>query len=65
MNTPNAPLYVSDLDGTLLHPDGTLSAYSRTHLNQLIEDGLLFSVATARSTVSMRVFCAACTYRCP
>ena len=54
MNTPNAPLYVSDLDGTLLRPDGTLSAYSRTHLNQLIEDGLLFSVATARSTVSMR-----------
>ena len=48
MNKPNAPLYVSDLDGTLLSPDGTLSAYSRTHLNQLIEDGLLFSVATAR-----------------
>ena len=38
MNTPTAPLYVSDLDGTLLRPDGTLSAYSRTHLNQLIED---------------------------
>lgn len=54
MNTSTAPLYVSDLDGTLLRPDGTLSPYSRTHLNRLIDDGLLFSVATARSTVSVR-----------
>ncbi len=49
-----SPLYVSDLDGTLLQPDGTLSEYSQTHLNRLIADGLQFSVATARSTASMR-----------
>ena len=54
MNTSTTPIYVSDLDGTLLRPDGTLSAYSQTHLNQLISDGMLFSVATARSTVSIR-----------
>ena len=54
MNTSTTTLYVSDLDGTLLRPDGSLSPYSRTHLNRLISDGMLFSVATARSTVSMR-----------
>ncbi len=54
MNTSTAPLYVSDLDGTLLRSDGTLSPYSKNHLNQLISDGMLFSIATARSTVSIR-----------
>lgn len=48
------PLYVSDLDGTLLNPSGALSTYSCKHLNRLLEDGLQFSVATARSVVSMR-----------
>ncbi len=51
---PISPLYVSDLDGTLLRPDGTLSEYSRIHLNRLIANGLQFSVATARSTASIR-----------
>lgn len=48
------PLYISDLDGTLLHPDATLSAYSRDALNGLIADGLHFSIATARSVTSIR-----------
>ncbi|MGY8826996.1 MAG: HAD family hydrolase [Candidatus Latescibacterota bacterium] len=48
------PLYISDLDGTLLHPNGTLSAYSRDTLNELIADGLHFSIATARSVASIR-----------
>ena len=42
-------LYLSDLDGTLLRPDGTLSEYSRNALNALIERGVTFSFATARS----------------
>jgi len=48
------PLYISDLDGTLLRPNGTLSTYSRDTLNGLIADGLDFSIATARSVSSIR-----------
>ncbi|MBT6906865.1 MAG: HAD family phosphatase [Gemmatimonadetes bacterium] len=50
----STPLYISDLDGTLLRPDGTLSDYSRDGLNRLIADGMHFTVATARSVVSIR-----------
>lgn len=42
-------LYVSDLDGTLLRRDGTLSAQSAALLNGCMERGLLFTIATARS----------------
>lgn len=42
-------LYLSDLDGTLLRPDETLSEYTRKALNALIENGVIFSFATARS----------------
>ncbi|GAB4417950.1 MAG: Cof-type HAD-IIB family hydrolase [Bacteroidia bacterium] len=47
-------LYVSDLDGTLLRNDATLSAYSRSELARLIAAGLPFTIATARSIVSVR-----------
>ena len=46
-------LFVSDLDGTLLRSDATLSEFSRQRLNQLLDEGLLFTVASARSVVSM------------
>ena len=42
-------LYISDLDGTLLQSDQTISAFSAETLNALIRNGLLFSYATARS----------------
>ena len=42
-------LYISDLDGTLLQSDQTVSAFSAETLNGLIRNGLLFSYATARS----------------
>jgi len=42
-------LYVSDLDGTLLRSDETLSKYTSQTLNELVNKGLLFSYATARS----------------
>lgn len=42
-------LYVSDLDGTLLNRDSTLSPTSAEILNRLVAEGLLFSYATARS----------------
>lgn len=45
----NNKLYVSDLDGTLLGPDGRLSDYSRRALTELLEAGAHFTVATARA----------------
>lgn len=42
-------LYISDLDGTLLNPNARLSQYTKTCLCSMIEQGLSFSVATARS----------------
>jgi HAD superfamily hydrolase (TIGR01484 family) len=47
-------LYISDLDGTLLDSAGGLSAFSRDGLNNLIDSGCLFTVASARSVVSMQ-----------
>lgn len=41
-------LYVSDLDGTLLNSDKKISAYTAEILNQCIEKGMKFAVATAR-----------------
>ncbi len=42
-------LYVSDLDGTLLRSNQTLSEYTIKTLNELVEKGMVFSYATARS----------------
>ena len=45
-------LFVSDLDGTLLTRHEAVSAYSTEHLNRLIEKGMPFTYATARSVGS-------------
>lgn len=42
-------LYISDLDGTLLDKNAKLSNRSAEIISHLIENGMLFSVATARS----------------
>lgn len=42
-------LYVSDLDGTLLRSDETLSPFTAQTINDLVAGGMLFSYATARS----------------
>ena len=47
-------LYVSDLDGTLLQNDGTLSPFSEATLRSLLSEGLPFTVASARSVVSIQ-----------
>ena len=43
------PLFISDLDGTLLRPDGTLGDRTIRVVNDLIAAGGLFTYATARS----------------
>lgn len=42
-------LYVSDLDGTLLRSDQKTSAFTNQTINELVQQGMLFSYATARS----------------
>jgi hypothetical protein len=50
MNT----VYISDLDGTLLGSHATLSSFSKIMLNELLQQGLQFTVASARSVVSIQ-----------
>lgn len=47
-------LYVSDLDGTLLRSDASVSARSVDLINAAIDRGVLFTYATARSFSSSR-----------
>jgi len=47
-------LYISDLDGTLLNEAAQLSPYTIETLNQQIEKGMHFSIATARSLASVK-----------
>ena len=48
-------LYISDLDGTLLNNKAELTDYSRDELNKLINGGINFTVATARTSFSTEV----------
>ncbi len=47
-------LYISDLDGTLLQPNVELSEATVQILNELIDEGMFFTVATARSIASAK-----------
>jgi hydroxymethylpyrimidine pyrophosphatase-like HAD family hydrolase len=49
---PARTLYVSDLDDTLLGPEGVLGDASRATLSSAIADGTAFTVATARSSLT-------------
>lgn len=46
-------LYITDLDGTMLNSDGKLSEASARGVKKLIENGVLFSVATARTAATV------------
>jgi HAD superfamily hydrolase (TIGR01484 family) len=61
----NGTLYVSDLDGTLLLPDGTLGERTIEIINARIADGALFTIATARSYHSARRVTSALRLRLP
>ncbi|MDE5764011.1 MAG: Cof-type HAD-IIB family hydrolase [Ruminococcus sp.] len=45
-------LYISDLDGTLLNSGAVLSDYTADKINSLIERGMYFTFATARTIYS-------------
>lgn len=47
-------LYLSDLDGTLLNSKAEISDFSKHKLNELIANGLNFSVATARTMATVK-----------
>jgi len=47
-------LYVSDLDGTLLRSTERTSEYTNSVINNLVEKGMLFSYATARSLITAK-----------
>ncbi len=46
-------LYISDLDGTLLNKNIELSQHTINSLNKLIDNGLNFTVATARTAATV------------
>ncbi len=48
-------LYISDLDGTLLDADVEVSQFTYDTLNRLIDAGMNFSVATARTSETMPI----------
>ena len=48
-------LYVTDLDGTLLNRQDRINPESIAIINELVEKGMLFTYATARSLVSASV----------
>lgn len=47
-------LYVTDLDGTLMRNDETISPYTVETINELVAGGMAFTYATARSVESAR-----------
>ncbi|MDR3000186.1 MAG: HAD family hydrolase [Fibromonadaceae bacterium] len=48
-------LYITDLDGTLLGSNGKISEYTIKTINNLIDNGMYFSYATARSLSSASI----------
>lgn len=47
-------LYVSDLDGTLLRSNEATSEYTNQVINSLVDKGMIFSYATARSLITAK-----------
>lgn len=64
-NMDKNTLYVTDLDGTLLRSDATLSPYTISTINRLTEQGLTFTYATARSIESARPIAGELNLRLP
>ncbi len=61
----NKTLYITDLDGTLLRNDATVSDYTVNVINRLINEGILFTYATARAHTSASIITRDITPRVP
>ncbi|MEF9959901.1 MAG: Cof-type HAD-IIB family hydrolase [Niameybacter sp.] len=46
-------LWISDLDGTLLNKDKHITSYTKEVINKVVEEGLEFSIATARTPATV------------
>lgn len=58
-------VYISDLDGTLLGNNAKLSSFSKEVLNEVLQQGLQFTVASGRSVVSMQTMLNGLNLRLP
>jgi 5-amino-6-(5-phospho-D-ribitylamino)uracil phosphatase len=58
-------LYISDLDGTLLNSNSDLSDFSRKNLIKLLNSGIHFTVASARSVVSIQKILSGINFKLP
>ena len=58
MQIAQTPIYICDLDGTLLGSDGALSEFARDGLNKLLSAGIRLTVASSRATPAMRALLA-------
>lgn len=46
-------LYISDLDGTLLNSNSIVTSHSVENINLLLQKGMLFTIATARTPATV------------
>ena len=58
-------LYVTDLDGTLLAPDATVSAETARIMRRLAADGVMVTCATARTPATVDPLLADCNIPLP
>ena len=58
-------LYITDLDGTLLNRQARVNKFSCEVINRLVEEGMLFTYATARSLCSAAVVTEGLAIRTP
>ena len=58
-------LYLSDLDGTFLNSKGEISENSRKMLSELIDKGVMFTVATARTHATVMQMFQGINLPCP
>ncbi|MCQ2417913.1 MAG: HAD family hydrolase [Oscillospiraceae bacterium] len=58
-------LYITDLDGTLLQPNGTVSDYSYSILKEMLEKQFPFTIATARTPLSVLPILRGLPFRLP